>query len=95
MIRCGIWRRAIWPPAWLSITQVLSPQRIIVGGGVAEQAQLFALIRQHLVRLNNGYIARPGLGDAVDSYVVPPGLGSQAGVMGALELARLECERKS
>src|SRR5579884_1877522 len=70
----------------LSITQVLSPRRIIVGGGVASQTHLFELMRRHLVRLNNGYIARPALGDEVGSYVVPPGLGGRAGVMGALDL---------
>lgn len=78
----------------LAITEILSPQRIIVGGGVASQEHLFAPMRRYLVALNNGYIARPALGDAIDSYVVPPGLGGQAGVMGALELARLEYERE-
>jgi fructokinase len=79
----------------LSIIAVLSPRRIIVGGGVAGQAHLFEPMRRHLVRLNNGYIAKPELGDAVDSYVVPPGLGGQAGVMGGLELARMALERQS
>lgn len=76
----------------LCISEVLSPQRIVVGGGVASQPRLFDLMRRHLVRLNNGYIARPALVDTVDSYVVPPGLGGAAGVMGALELARLALE---
>lgn len=77
----------------LSIAEVLSPQRIIVGGGVAGQTHLFDPMRRHLVRLNNGYIAKPELlGAAVDSYVVPPGLGREAGVMGGLELARMALE---
>ena len=73
----------------LCISEVLSPQRIIIGGGVGTRPHLLPLVRRHLVRLNNGYIARPALGDAVASYVVAPGLGDRAGVMGALELARL------
>jgi fructokinase len=73
----------------LCITEVLSPQRIVVGGGVASQSHLFDRMRRHLVGLNNGYIARPALSDGVSDYVVPPGLGGEAGVMGALELARM------
>ena len=76
----------------LCITEVLSPQRIVVGGGVASQSHLFDRMRRHLVGLNNGYIARPALGDGVSHYVVPPGLGGEAGVMGALELARMAHE---
>lgn len=73
----------------LCISEVLSPRRVIIGGGVGTRPHLLPLVRRHLVRLNNGYIARPALGDAVDSYVVTPGLGDRAGVMGALELARM------
>jgi fructokinase len=76
----------------LCITEILSPQRIVVGGGVASQSHLFDRMRRHLVGLNNGYIARPALGDGVSDYVVPPGLGGEAGVMGALELARMAYE---
>lgn len=72
----------------LSITEVLSPQRIIVGGGVASQGHLFPAIRRHLRRLNNGYISRAALAGGIDEYVVPPGLGGRSGVMGGLELAR-------
>jgi len=63
-----------------------------VGGGVASQSRLLDLVRSHLVRLNNGYIARPALGDAVDTFVVPPGLGPRSGVFGALELARMAAD---
>ena len=73
----------------LCITEILSPQRIVVGGGVASQSHLFDRVRRHLVGLNNGYISRPALGDEVSAYVVPAGLGDEAGVMGALELARI------
>lgn len=79
----------------LCIAEALSPQRIIVGGGVAGVPGLLDRTRRHLVRLNNGYIARPALGPEVGGYVVPPGLGGRAGVMGALELARMAHERSS
>lgn len=70
------------------IIHVLSPQRIIVGGGVAGTPGLLHRVRQHVVRLNNGYLVHPALGEDIDSFIVPPGLGERSGVLGALELAR-------
>ena len=58
---------------------VLSPQRIILGGGVMAREQLFPMIRGNVAELLNGYI------DAPD--IVPPSLGSRAGVLGAMALA--------
>ncbi len=68
----------------------VSPQRIIVGGGVAKQPALLPLARRRLSELLAGYLRVPELTepDAIDRYVVTPGLGDQAGVTGALELAR-------
>jgi fructokinase len=79
----------------LSIAEILSPQRIVVGGGVASQPHLFEPMRRHLVRLNNGYIAHLARNETVSTYVVPPGLGGRAGVLGALELARLAYEAEA
>ena len=79
----------------LSIAEILSPQRIVVGGGVASQPHLFEPMRRHLVRLNNGYIAPLARNETVSTYVVPPGLGGRAGVLGALELARLTYEAEA
>jgi fructokinase len=76
-----------------TITDILSPQRIVLGGGVMEQRQLFPRIRTHVVALHNGYLRHPAILNAIDTYIVPPGLGGRAGVLGALELARLAVER--
>jgi fructokinase len=62
---------------------ILSPQKIILGGGVMKQTQLFPLIRQNVQDLLNGYVELP----ALESYIVPPGLGDNAGITGALVLA--------
>jgi fructokinase len=66
---------------------VLSPQRIILGGGIMQQAQLFPLIRKWLGILVNKYIASPAFSAGLDAYVVAPELGSRAGGLGALALA--------
>lgn len=69
---------------------MLSPQRIILGGGVMSQTQLFPMIRQRTQALLNGYIQSPAILDHIDSYIVPPGLGNQAGVLGAIALAKAQ-----
>jgi len=65
----------------------LSPQRIVLGGGVARQSQLFKRIRQDMVILLNGYVRAPEVMRDIDQYVVPPQLGGRAGVLGGLVLA--------
>lgn len=70
----------------MNIVTVLSPQRIIMGGGVMDQTQLFPLIHAELYSLLNGYIQARPLLEEMDQYVVPPGLGSRAGVLGAIAL---------
>ncbi len=72
---------------------ILSPQRIILGGGVMEQKQLFPMIRQETQRWLSGYVKSPDILEQIDSYIVPPGLGSRAGVLGAIALAK-NCIKK-
>jgi fructokinase len=67
----------------------LSPQRVILGGGVMEQAQLFPLIRREVQQLLNGYVQSPVIIENIDAYIVPPGLGKRAGVLGAIALAEM------
>ena len=66
----------------------LSPQRIIVGGGVMQQPQLFPLVRRRVQELLNDYLQVPAITDRVDDYIVPPALGDRAGVLGAIALAQ-------
>ncbi|WP_336773779.1 ROK family protein [Paenibacillus sp. MMO-58] len=65
---------------------MLSPQKIILGGGVMKQTHLFPLIRE-AVKLNlNGYVSAAEITEHIDNYIVAPGLGEQAGLCGALAL---------
>jgi fructokinase len=66
----------------------LSPQRIIVGGGVMAQTALYPMIRNEVQSLLNGYIQSPMILHQIDHYIVPPALGSRAGVLGGIALAR-------
>jgi fructokinase len=65
----------------------VSPQRIVMGGGVMSQARLLPLIRQRLRHRLGEYIDRSEVHGGVDRYVVAPELGCHAGILGALVLA--------
>lgn len=65
----------------------LSPQLIILGGGVMHQEQLFPLIRSYVKEMLNGYIKTKELED-MEHYIVPASLQDDQGIMGALELGR-------
>jgi len=65
----------------------LSPQRIIIGGGVMAQEQLFAVIRQRMLHWLGGYVDRSEILVDLNHYVVPPALGARAGVLGGIGLA--------
>ncbi len=78
--------------ALVGVICLLSPQRIILGGGVMERHRLFSLIRQEVKKLLNNYIASPIFVGSLDEYIVPPALGRRSGVLGALALAQMLIE---
>ena len=65
---------------------LLSPKKIILGGGVMKQQQLFPLIREEVRRNLNGYVQAEAVESGIDDYIVPPALGDNAGLCGALAL---------
>lgn len=62
---------------------ILSPEKIVLGGGVMKQKQVFDHIYKYLPELIGGYVELPEL----SSYIVSPSLGDNAGITGALILA--------
>ncbi|MBO9597727.1 MAG: ROK family protein, partial [Cohnella sp.] len=69
-----------------SAVLLASPKRIILGGGVMHQMQLFPLIREQVRRNLNGYVSASALAENIEDYIVPPGLGDNAGLCGSLAL---------
>ena len=65
----------------------LSPQMIILGGGIMHQEQLFPMIRNYVTEMLNGYIQTKEIKD-MEHYIVPASLNDDQGIMGALELGR-------
>jgi fructokinase len=83
--------------AQLLHTMVLTtaPSRIFLGGGVlSAQTHLFDRIQQELKRSLNRYVEAPEVDQGIAQYIVPPGLGTMAGPLGALALAA-DAERAS
>jgi len=66
----------------------VSPERIIIGGGVGQLAHLQQRVRKRTRELINGYIRSSAILENVEKYIVPPGLGNRAGVLGAIALAQ-------
>jgi fructokinase len=67
---------------------MLSPKKIILGGGVMHQMQLFPMIRAEVQKNLKGYVSSEAVLANIDEYIVPPGLGDNAGLCGALALGR-------
>jgi len=72
----------------------LSPKRIVMGGGVMRQPRLLSLVREQVLQLLNNYVRAPEILERIEEYIVAPGLGPQAGVLGALALAERAAEQK-
>ncbi len=68
----------------LAITYALAPQRVIVGGGVMAMPGLLEAAGDCMRAEMNGYAIQDG---HRSGYLVPPGLGGDSGLAGALLLA--------
>jgi len=71
----------------------LSPNKVILWGGVMHQPQLFPMIRQYVIENLNGYLDSEDIIKGIDQYIIPPALGDNPGIMGALRLGYLEAIR--
>ena len=70
--------------ALMTYTLTLSPEVIVLGGGVMNQDHLLRKIRQEFTTQMAGYVETPD----VEEYIVRWGLPNQSGVMGGLLLAK-------
>jgi fructokinase len=65
----------------------ISPERIVIGGGIMQHPTLIDTTRKKVQELLGGYIHHTALIENIDNYIVPPGLGNLAGAYGAMGLA--------
>lgn len=78
--------------ALVDYVMLLSPQRIILGGGIMHQTQLLPMVRVKFKELLNGYVKTKEIED-LDSYIVVQSLDDKQGIMGALKLGLMEMEK--
>ena len=71
----------------VSVICVLSPERIVIGGGVLQRPRLISLVQREVTGLLNGYLDAAPIRDAITEYITTPALGVRAGVLGAIALA--------
>lgn len=79
--------------ALTTYTMTLSPQRIIIGGGVGTLGHLLPRVQQRTRELINGYVQSPAILENIESYIVNPGLGNRSGMLGAMALAEQAAQR--
>lgn len=72
--------------ALMNYMLIISPEKIILGGGVSKQRHLLPRIHDELRKLLNGYVDHPAILEHADSYIVTPGLEDRAGITGSLAL---------
>lgn len=89
-------RREVWEleayyiaQALCSYILTLSPEMIILGGGVMHQEQLFPFIHQQVLSMLNGYLRTEEL-ERIADYIVPASLADKQGILGCFELAKRE-----
>jgi fructokinase len=71
-----------------TIALTLSCERVVVGGGVMQQALLLDGVREHTRKLLNGYLPDERFSTGIDRFLVAPGLGLRSGLIGARLLAQ-------
>jgi fructokinase len=72
-----------------AVTYLLTPQRVVLGGGVLHLPGLLDAVRSSTAERLRGAIDSPAMADGLRGYLVPPGLGGSSGVLGALAMAEL------
>lgn len=71
-----------------SLVLLHMPDRLVFGGGVMKTPGLIPALRKATEARLAGYIKAPQLDPGLERYIVPPGLGDEAGITGAIALGR-------
>ena len=76
----------------VNLIMTLSPERIILGGGVMQRAGLMDKVRSETLRLLNGYIQSPAILEHIDEYIVYPDLFPVSGLVGSFLIGKKALE---
>lgn len=86
-----IWECNYLAQAIVNWVLTLSPEVIVLGGGVMQQGHLFPPIRRRVRELLNDYVQAPEILEEPPTYIREPGLGTRSGLIGALALGMDAC----
>lgn len=89
-----VWEACAYYIAALCANLILtvSPERIVLGGGVMNRYCLYDKVRRYVLQILNGYIDIEELKEeSIQNLIVPSQWGSKAGIVGALHLAKAAC----
>jgi len=78
--------------ALVNLICTVSPEMIVIGGGVMQNKNLYPMIQKKTKSLLNQYIKTIMLEEGIDGYIIPPRLKDDSGILGALCLA-IHCEK--
>lgn len=71
----------------MNLVLTLSPQRVILGGGIMKVQGLMEKVRGRVKTILNNYVNSAAINKDIEKFIVAPGLGDMAGVLGAIALA--------
>ena len=72
----------------------VSPERIILGGGVMQRTSLLPMVRRETQRLLGGYVASPMVTERMDEYIVAPELFPVSGLGGSYLIGKRALEKR-
>ena len=78
----------------VNLIMTLSPERIILGGGVMQRQSLIKQVREETLRLLNGYIQHPAILEHIDEYIVTPDLFPVSGLVGSYLIGKAALDAK-
>jgi fructokinase len=71
----------------VNLIYTVCPERIVVGGGIAQRLD-WTYLRHRIRQLLGNYLDLREMTNGIDDYVVRPALGDRSGLTGALLLAQ-------
>lgn len=78
----------------VNLILTVSPQRIVLGGGVMQRAALFPMVRAETLRLLGGYVQSPAVLEHIDEYIVAPALFPVSGLVGSYLIGKCALEER-
>lgn len=73
--------------ALANLVYTVSPEIIILGGGVMQRHHLYKIIQENTRKILNRYVKSKAVEENISEYIVPPRLKDESGILGALSMA--------